>query len=97
MPTYVTLIRYTDQGIRNIKESPARLEAARQAFRAAGSELKAFYLVMGRYDAVVVAEGPDDETATKLALGIGAQGNVRTETLRAYTEEEFRNMIAALP
>jgi uncharacterized protein with GYD domain len=97
MPTYVTMLRYTDQGIRNIKEGPARLEAAKQAFRAAGAELKAFYLVMGQYDAIVIAEGPDDETATRLALGIGSLGNVSTETLRVYTEDEFRNLIAALP
>lgn len=97
MPTYIILVRYTQQGIQNIKDSPARLDGAKQAFRAMGAELKQWYLVMGQYDAVVVGEAPNDETATKLALAISSLGNVRTETLRAYTEEEYRKIIAALP
>ena len=97
MPTYITLIRYTDQGVRNIKESPKRLDAAKKAFKAMGGELKQWYLAMGRYDAVVVSEGPDDETAAKLTLAISAQGNLRTETLRVFTEDEYRKLIATLP
>ena len=97
MPTYISLLRYTQQGVQNIKESPARLEAAKKVFKAMGGELKEWYLVLGQYDAVVISEGPDDETAAKLALAIGSQGNIRTETLRAFTEEEFRKLIAALP
>ena len=97
MPTYISLLNFTQQGIEKIKESPARLDKARQAFKAMGAELKAFYLVMGRYDAVVISEAPNDETVGKLVLMIGAQGNIRTETLRAFSEEEYRKMIAALP
>jgi uncharacterized protein with GYD domain len=97
MPTYITLVRYTQRGAEDIKKSPARLDAAKQAFRAMGAELKQWYLVMGRYDAVVVSEAPDDETVAKLALAIGSQGSIRTETLRAYTEGEYRKIIAALP
>jgi uncharacterized protein with GYD domain len=97
MPTYITLVRYTDQGIRNIKESPSRLDAAKNAFKSMGGELKQWYLAMGRYDAVVISEGPDDETAAKLTLAIGAQGSIRTETLRVFTEDEYRKLIAALP
>jgi len=97
MPTYISLLNFTQQGIEKIKESPARLDRARQAFKAMGAELKAFYLVMGRYDAVVISEAPNDETVGKLVLMIGAQGNIRTETLRAFTEDEYRKMIAALP
>ena len=97
MPTYISLLRYTQQGAQNIKESPARLEAAKKVFKAMGGELKEWYLVFGQYDAVVVSEGPDDETAAKLALAIGSQGNIRTETFRAFTEDEFRKMISALP
>jgi len=97
MPTFITLVNYTEEGIENVKESPARLDAAKAAFRAAGAEIKGFYLVLGRYDMVLIAEGPDAETAAKLALAIGSQGNVRTETLRAFTEEEYRKIIAALP
>ena len=97
MATYITLIRLTQQGVQNIKESPARLDAAKQAFQAMGAELKEFYLTMGRYDMVVVGEAPDDETVAKLALAIGSAGAIRTETLRAFTEEEYRKIIAALP
>lgn len=97
MSTYITLANYTQQGIEKVKEGPARLDAAKEAFRAMGAELKEFYLTMGRYDIVVVAEGPDDETVAKLALAIGSQGAIRTETLRAFTEDEYRKIIAALP
>lgn len=97
MATYITLIRYTQQGVQNIKESPARLDAAKKAFQAMGAELKQWYLVMGQYDAIVVSEAPNDETVAKLALAIGAQGSIRTETLRAFTEDEYRKIIAALP
>ena len=97
MPTYITLIRYTQQGIQNIKEGPDRLDASKQAYQAMGAKVKEFYLVTGQYDAVVVSEAPDDETIAKLALATGSLGNVRTETLRAFTEDEYRQIIAALP
>jgi len=97
MATYIVLSSWTPQGIGQVKESPARLDAAKQAAQAMGAEITAFYLVMGRYDMVIVAEAPDDETIAKLVLATGAQGNVRTETLRAFTEAEYRNLLAALP
>ncbi len=97
MPTYISLLRYTQQGISAIKQSPTRLDVAKEAYRRAGGELKAFYLTMGSYDAVVIVELPDDMTGAKLALALGAQGNVRTETLRALTEEEFRRVVSELP
>jgi uncharacterized protein with GYD domain len=97
MPTYITLYKLTQKGIENIKESPSRLDAARQAAKAMGVEGKAFYLTMGQYDFVVIREVPDDETVAKLALAHGSRGFVRTETLRAFTEEEYRKIIAALP
>ena len=97
MPTYISLLRYTQKGAENMKESPARLDAAKELFKSMGAELKSFHLVMGQYDAVVIAEAPDDETVAKLVLSIGSLGAVRTETLRAYTEDEYRNIIAALP
>jgi len=97
MATYIILTSFTQKGIENIKESATRLDANKKAFQAMGAELKEFYLTMGRYDMVVVAEGPDDETAAKLSLAIGSAGAVRTETLRAFTEDEYRKIIAALP
>lgn len=97
MATYITLWRYTPQGIANIKESPARLDAAKEATRAMGGELKAFYLTMGAADLVTISEAPDDETAARINLAIAAQGNVSSQTMRAFTEAEFRELIASLP
>ena len=97
MATYIILFRFTQRGIKNIKESPDRVDAAKQTFRAMGAEVKEFYSVMGKYDTVLVVEAPDDETIAKLTLAIGSLGNVRTETLRAFTEDEYRKIIADLP
>jgi uncharacterized protein with GYD domain len=97
MPTYVTLMRFTDQGIRTIKESPARLEAAKKLFQSAGAELKAFYLALGNYDAVAIVDGPNDEVAARLALTLGAQGNLRTDTMRVFNESEYRKLVSGLP
>ena len=74
MPTYVTLMRFTDQGIRNIKEGPARLEAAKKAFQAAGAEIKSYYLGLGHYDAVAVIEGPSDEVAARMMVEKTSEG-----------------------
>ena len=97
MPTYISLLRYTEQGIKNIKESPARLDAARDLFKTVGAELKAFYLVSGRYDAVCIAEAADATALAKVMLTLGSKGNVRTETFRAFTEDEFRKITGSIP
>jgi uncharacterized protein with GYD domain len=97
VPTYVTLINYTEQGIKSFKDLPGRLEETRKVGETLGAKLLAFYLTMGQYDAVVVSEAPDDETIAKLALAAGGRGNVRTETLRAFTEEEAKKLAAGLP
>jgi len=97
MPTYISLIRFTQKGMETIKEGPKRVDAAKERFRAAGGELKAFYLVTGQYDAVAISELPNDEAVARLALGNSSMGNVRTETLRAFSEDEYRKIIAALP
>ena len=97
MPTFISLATFTKQGIENIKDSPDRVEKARTGFQDMGAEIKAFYSVMGRYDAVVISEAPDAETAAKIALATGSLGNVRTETFRAFTEEEFRKIVSELP
>ncbi len=97
MPNYKSLIRWTQKGVENVKESPARLDQAKAAVKAMGAELKEFYLVTGQYDIVIISEAPDDETVSKVALAISSGGSVRTETLRAFTEEEYRKIIAALP
>lgn len=97
MPTFISLLKYTQKGAESIKQVPARIDAARQAAKAVGADIKQIYLVMGRYDVVVISEAPDDESAAKLALATGIQGNVQSETLRAFTEPEFKKIVAALP
>ncbi len=97
MPTYVLLMNLTDKGIREIKDAPARLDAARKNIEAAGGKLTAFYMTMGQYDYVAIAEGPNDETALLQLLGLGMGGNVRTTTLKAFTMAEFGEILKKLP
>ena len=97
MATYISLIQYTQQGLAAIKESPKRLDAARKAFEQAGAKIKEFYLVMGKYDIVIIAEAPNDETITKTSLLLASKGNIRTRTSRAFTEPEYRKLIDSLP
>ncbi|MFC1863514.1 GYD domain-containing protein [Thermodesulfobacteriota bacterium] len=97
MATYITMISYTEQGIQNMKESPARLEQAKEAVKAAGGELKTFYLTMGQYDAIVISEAPSDEVYMTIILALASRGAIRTETLRAFTEDEYRKIISAIP
>lgn len=97
MPTYITLIRWTDQGVRDIKESVDRYDDYKKLATKMGCTPKAFYLVTGRYDLISIMDAPDDVTATKLSLTVGSRGSVRTETLRAFEEEEYRKIIQELP
>ena len=96
MPTYITLLNWTQQGIQNIKESPSRLEQAKAATAAAGGEMTAFYMTLGQYDMVAVIEAPDDATYAKVVLSIASQGGTRSQTLRAFTEDEYREIVASL-
>jgi uncharacterized protein with GYD domain len=96
MPTYITLIRYTEQGVQTFKDLSQRLEETKNAGEAVGAKLIGYYLTMGQYDAVAITEAPDDQTIAKLALAAGARGNVRTETMRAFTEEEAKKIAAEL-
>jgi uncharacterized protein with GYD domain len=97
METFISFGNYTQQGIANMKDSPARLEAVRAAIESTGGRLVAFYLTLGRYDFVVISEAPNAAVATTVVIAAGAQGNVRTETLRAFTEEEYQGIVANLP
>ncbi|MEJ2555427.1 MAG: GYD domain-containing protein [Anaerolineae bacterium] len=97
MPTYITLMKLTDQGIRDIKDAPQRIEEGIKAFEAMGGKLIGFWSVMGEYDYVSVAEGPSDEVAMTFILGLGSGGNVRTTSLKAFTAEELAEMIKKLP
>jgi len=93
MPTYVTLLEYTEQGISTVESSPDRIEAHKDLVADLGGEFVDFYVTMGQYDGVAIAEFPDDETAAEYALILGKGGNVRTETLRGFNEEQFREIV----
>lgn len=95
MPIYISLCNWTEQGIRDVKSAPKRLDAAKRMMKDAGCELKAFYMTMGAYDLVTIVQAPNDEAVAKLLLSIGGLGNVRTTTLRAFSEEETRSIIGS--
>jgi uncharacterized protein with GYD domain len=97
MPTYIALTQWTSKGVENVKDSPARLQKAREAARAAGGEVKGFYMTMGRYDMVLFMEAPSDEAYARAMLAIASTGAVRTETLRAFSEEEYKRIVSSLP
>ncbi len=97
MPTYISLLRLTGQGAKAIKESPKRRELAAKAIESLGGKLVHTYLTMGRYDFVAIVEAPNDEAAARFALITGSQGNVATETLRAFSEAEFEGLLKTLP
>ena len=97
MPTYIGLYNLTDQGIKNIKESPGRIEEGIKGAEAMGAKIIGFYSVMGEYDFVAIGEFPNDEAAMAFALSVGSRGNVRTKTLKAFTKEEFAEVVGKLP
>ncbi len=97
MPTYITLMNLTDQGIRDIKNAPQRVAEAVKVLEAMGGKLIGFYTVMGQYDYVGIAEAPSDEVAMAFLLGLGSAGNVRTTTLKAFTMEQFAEVVKKLP
>lgn len=97
MPTYVTLYRFTQQGIRDVKDSPGRTEAAIKAAAEAGGNVKAVYVTLGQYDLVAITEWPNDELAAAAMLAQASLGNVSTETMRAFTLDEFKQIVAKMP
>ena len=97
MPTYATLFRWTDQGIRAARDTVSRYEQARQGIEQGGGRLISFYWTQGTYDGLAILEWPDEETATAFLLALGMQGNVRTETLRAFTAEEMQRILQKVP
>lgn len=97
MPTFICYLNWTDQGIRNIKQAPGRAEASRKLLKELGGELKQAFMTSGENDVVVIAEVPDGDAMAKFALALGAQGNVRTKTVRAWTEDEIQRIVSGLP
>lgn len=96
MPTYIALLKWTQQGISKVKDSPSRLDAGREALTKIGVQLKQVYMTMGRYDHVCVIEAPDDATYARAMLGLASQGNVSSETLKAFSEDEYRKITGSL-
>ncbi|MEM2926536.1 MAG: GYD domain-containing protein [Candidatus Bathyarchaeia archaeon] len=90
-------MKLTDKGIREIKEAPKRIQEAIKTLEAMGGKLLGFYMVMGEYDYVGIAEVPSDEVAAAFLLGLGASGTVRTTTLKAFTVEQIATIIGRLP
>ncbi len=96
MPLYISLVKFTQQGLASIEESPDRLEAARAQLKDMGGEIKAFYLTLGRYNAIAIVEAPDDESIAKFSLATGRSGNVHTEVLRAFNEDEYAKIVSEM-
>lgn len=97
MPTYVLLTTFTQQGVANVRDSPDRTDHAREMVESLGGTWREFFVTMGRYDGLLVADFPDDETAARAVLTLAESGNVTTETLRAFTLEEFRDVVDTMP
>ncbi|MCC9078284.1 GYD domain-containing protein [Litorilinea aerophila] len=97
MPAYITLINWTEQGLRTVKETLNRAKAAEEALQAVGGRKIGVWWTQGPYDAVFIFEAPDEEVATRLLLATGMQGNTRTLTMRCFSEEEMARIIQGLP
>ncbi len=97
MATFIVLASFTDQGVRNIKDSPKRADAYRALAAKAGCKVKDLYWTLGHFDIVSIVEAPDAAAATALSLAVGSLGNVRTETLTAFSPEEFGRILSKMP
>jgi uncharacterized protein with GYD domain len=96
MGTYVALANWTDQGVRNIGDAPKRLDAVKKLLADMGGSAKSFYMTIGEYDMVLIYDAPDDAVAARFTLKLSQGGNVRTETLKAFPEQSFREIVASL-
>jgi len=96
MVTYVMLLNWTDQGIRNVKDSPKRLDAVKKLAKDLGGEVKSFYMTLGAYDAVLIVDMPNNDKLASFGLKLGSLGNMRSTTLKAFHEDDYRRIIAGL-
>ena len=97
MATYVTLFKWTAQGVNNVKDTVKRAEKAAQAAESLGGHLKTILWLQGSYDGIVITEFPDDETQGAFVIATAMQGNISTETLRAFTAQEIEKILSKLP
>jgi uncharacterized protein with GYD domain len=96
MPTYLVIGNFTDQGVRNVKDTLKRLETVRGVAKKLGITVKDAYWTLGQYDIALVAEAPDEAAMTAFGLSVGAQGNVRTQTMRAFTTDEMGKLLGRM-
>ena len=96
MSTYIMLANWTDQGARNVTDSPRRLDAAKKALENVGGQFKAFFMTMGEFDMIGIYEAPDDAVAARFTLEVGQLGNIRTRTLKAFPETAYGEIIVSL-
>ena len=96
MPTYIALTSFTDQGVRTVKDTAKRADAVRELAKKFGVTVKEFYWTLGTVDVVGIFEAPDDASMTALAMAVGGGGNVRTQTMRAFSREEINGVLAKL-
>ncbi|BCS52921.1 GYD domain-containing protein [Geobacter sp. SVR] len=96
MNTFIIFFRFTDKGIAGIRESPARVEAAKEKARSMGAVVKHFYALSGLYDTMLMLEAPSEEHVARIALSIASQGNVKTEVVRAFDEQEYCRIVSEL-
>jgi uncharacterized protein with GYD domain len=94
---FIVSINWTEQGIRNVKDSPKRRNAAKELAKKCGVEMKQLYLTSGDSDLVAICETPNGDNVAKFAMAIGSQGNIRTRTVRAWTEAEYEKLVSELP
>ncbi len=96
MTTYIMLGNFTEAGMKHMADSPRRLDAAKKMLKDMDGEFKAFFLTMGAYDVVAIFEAPDDAIAARFALQLGSLGYVRSQTLKAFPESAYREIITSL-
>jgi len=96
MATYIMLLKWTDQGMRQVKDSPKRLDASKRLLKEMGGEIQSVHLTMGEYDLILLYEAPDDAVAARFSMLLGMQGNVRPTSLKAFPERAYREIIGSL-
>ena len=97
MSTYFILANWTEQGIKDIKDSPKRLRAAKRLAKNCGGKFRSFHMTLGQYDMIAIVEAADDAVVARFTLALGSAGNVRTTTLKGFTEQEYREIVGSLP
>ena len=96
MPTYISLVNWTEEGVKNVKASPERLDAFKKLIQDSGGKVLGFYMTMGRYDMVVIVESPSDEVLASGLLSTVSKGSIHSETMKAFAEDEYREIVSKI-